>query len=73
MPKSVQVIPTHNLSKATRTAMQRYGSDSCLHAYDRSQKGCGPSEIGGWGRGGVQRGDAMINAGREMVTGKREA
>jgi hypothetical protein len=74
MAKSVQVVPTYNLSKTTRTSMQRYGIEKCLEAYDlNNSMGEGAALIGGYGRGSIQRGDAMINAGREMVTGKREA
>lgn len=69
-----QTVPTYNLSKATRAAIQRYGSEACVEAYRMHHRvGCGAAEIGGYGRGSVSRGDAMIDAGREMITGKREA
>lgn len=68
-----QQIATVDLSKATRRAMQKYGPEACLKAYWLNNvQGEGPCMIGGYsGRGVVAKAGAMIDAGREMVTGSR--
>ena len=67
-----QNVPNENLSKLTRRAMEKYGPETCLKAYyENNAIGNGAGTIGGYGRGSVSRGNAMIDAGREMVTGSR--
>jgi hypothetical protein len=69
----IQKTPTQQLTRASRAAVAKHGLEACLKAYYLNHVvGEGPALIGGWGRGGVARGDAMINAGRELVTGSRE-
>lgn len=59
------------LSRATSKAVDKYGRDACVKAYEYNLQGEGPHYCGGYR--GLRVGDAMINAGREIVTGSREA
>jgi hypothetical protein len=58
------------LSRATRVAIQKYGEDVCRGAYRSHLSGEGADYCGGYR--GLRVGDAMINAGRELVTGSRQ-
>jgi hypothetical protein len=58
-------------SRATRAAIAKYGIGDCVKAFRENERdGQGPHYCGGYR--GVRVGDAMINAGREVVTGSRE-
>lgn len=69
-----QNVPNDKLSTATLRAVKRYGAEVCLKAYWLNNVvGEGPCMIGGYtGKGVVAKANAMIDAGREMVTGSRE-
>lgn len=56
------------LTRSTLRAIGRYGELACLCAYRDHLRGDGGNTIGS---GDARKGDAMINAGRDLVTGHR--
>lgn len=62
-----------NLSAATRNTIRKYGERECLEAWHWCDvRGEGGRTIGcmlGWS---TNTADAMINAGRELMTGSRQ-
>ena len=59
------------LSRSTLRTIAKYGAEECVRAYQCNLEGEGPHYCGGYR--GLRVGDAMINAGREIITGKRDA
>ena len=60
---------SRTLSSITKRAILKYGYATCVQAYDQHMKGDGASMIShsfGILRGDIRRGDAAINAGREL-------
>jgi hypothetical protein len=57
----------HTYKRSTRNAIAKYGLEACKRAFYLNRVvGEGPCLIGGYGRGCVQRADAMINAGEDI-------
>jgi|688.fasta_scaffold614830_1 hypothetical protein len=54
------------ISKKTKNAIQKYGIEKCLEAYNKHEKGNGAKTIA-WEMGYTTRqADSMIDAGREI-------
>lgn len=63
---------THKLTKATLATVRKYGFEVCLRAYKLWAEGNGASTASLLVNGRISTGDAIINAGREIVTGSRK-
>lgn len=57
------------LARSTVRAIAKYGERQCVLAYRENIEGNGPNTIGG---GDTRKGDSMIYAGRDLVTGSRQ-
>ena len=56
-------------SDSTRRAMRLYGTQRCIEAFELHQQGNGANTIGNMlGRLTTRQADAMINAGREILS-----
>ncbi len=62
-----------NLTPATRNAVRKYGERRCLEAWELcDQRGEGGRTVGYYMGVTTNTADAMIFAGRELITGKRQ-